>query len=129
MTKALDFQAPTIDDDQDDQNCANPRFDRSPAKNDNGQNHDENRFNSSPRQNECALTELNLCAIYSQKGDHMKAKMYVHSSIYKLKQELDYLKNKIEDLQSRDANIEDELLDQTREKQSLLAIAQYNLGS
>jgi len=59
----------------------------------------------------------------------MKAKMHVHSSIYKLKQELDYLKNKIEDLQSRDANIEDELLDQTREKQSLLAIAQYNLGS
>ena len=65
LTKALDFQAPTIDDDQDDQNCANPRFDRSPARNENGRNNDETRFNSSPRQNECALTELNLCAIYS----------------------------------------------------------------
>lgn len=59
----------------------------------------------------------------------MKAKMYVHSSIYKLTQELDYLKNKIEDLESRDANVSDELLDNTREKQSLLAIAHYNLGS
>jgi hypothetical protein len=44
------------------------------------------------------LTELNLCAIYSQKGDHMKAKMYAHSSIYKLKQDLEYLEKKIEQL-------------------------------
>jgi len=73
-----------------DEDC-DPSFERSPRD-------DDRMFNSSPRQfkNEFALTELNLCAIYSQKKDHMKAKMYAHSAIYKLKQELEYIEEKLE---------------------------------
>lgn len=58
----------------------NPVFEKS-------QREGDDRFNDSPRNtnNEQALTELNLCAIHSQKGDHMKAIMYAHRSIYKLK--------------------------------------------
>lgn len=57
----------------------------------------------SPKQdkNEFALTELNLCAIYSQKGDHMKAKMYAHSAIYKLNQDLEYTERKLLEEQQR----------------------------
>ena len=61
----------------------------------------------SPKQdkNEFALTELNLCAIYSQKGEHMKAKMYAFSSIYKLKQDLEFTELKLlEEQRKNDPN-------------------------
>jgi len=125
LTKALEIQA--LAEEQRTSEVVdgqNPVFEKS-------QRDGDDRFNDSPRNsnNEQALTELNLCAIYSQQGDHMKAKMYAHSSIYKLKQELEHIKAQIQQLQSRDADVSVELLNSAREKQSLCAIAHYNLGS
>ena len=67
------------------------KFEKSP-KHQESESQEDARFMHSPKatKNEFALTELNLCAIFSQKGDHMKAKMYAHSSIYKLKQDLEH---------------------------------------
>jgi len=42
---------------------------------------------------------------------------------------LEHIKNKLKELESRDADISAELLNSAREKQSLCAIAHYNLGS
>ena len=108
-----------------------PKFEKSPQRRIvNPSQNDENRFNSSPRpaNNEFALTELNLCAIFSQKGDHMKAKMYAHSSIYKLKQDIEYLERQLASQSIVDKDHNETIREQLREKQSLLAIAHYNLG-
>ena len=61
----------------------------------------------------------------------MRAKMYAYSSIYKLKQDLEFTEQKL--LQEERKNEPDEkelaeLEEKVREKQSLLAIAYYNLG-
>ena len=118
------FKAPTDDKDTEF------KFDRSPDKRETTfgeEDANEKIFSHSPRQNkknEFAVTELNMCAIYSQKGDHMKAKMYAHSSIYKLKQDLSYCLEQ----QNKMPTISDELDDKIREIQSTLAIANYNLG-
>jgi hypothetical protein len=63
-----------------------PKFERSP-----GQNQD--KFFDSPRSkgNEMALTQLNMCAILSQRGDHQQALLHAKSSIDKLDYELNYL--------------------------------------
>ena len=64
-----------------------------------------------------------MCAILSHKGDHYGALKHVKSSIEKLENDLAALKAKLEQ-GSADA----ELVEEAKEKQSLLAIAYYNQG-
>tara|TARA_B110000285_G_C15119753_1_gene616384 strand:+ start:597 stop:1019 length:423 start_codon:yes stop_codon:yes gene_type:complete len=77
----------------------------------------------SKEKDEVALTELNMCAILSHKRDHQGALKHVRSSIEKLEKDLAQLKIRIEMGDS-----DTELIDETKEKQSLLAIAYYNQG-
>lgn len=92
LNKALELQE-QIRSKEQQENESSVRFEKSP------EHTVDQRFESSPKhRNEFALTELNLCAIYSQKGNHMKAKMFAHSSIYKLKKDLDYIQQKMEQL-------------------------------
>ena len=56
-------------------------------------------------EDESALTELNLCSLFSGKKKHVKAKRHAENAIAKLKSQ-----------------------EQTEENQSLLAIAYFNLG-
>lgn len=60
----------------------------------------------------------------------MKAKMYAHSAIYKLKQDVQYTLHTLEETLKANPSKEaqHEIEDKLREKQSLLAIAYYNLG-
>ena len=64
-----------------------------------------------------------MCAILSHKGDHQAALKHVKSSIVKLENDLAALKTRIEE-----ARPDREIIDEAREKQSLLAIAYYNQG-
>lgn len=99
------------------------QFERSPNQAHSG------KFEESPRiQNEFALTELNLCAIYAQKGNHQKAKMFAHSAIHKLRQQIEALRESIADCPRTSKEALQEMYDEAKERQSLLAIAHYNLG-
>ena len=67
--------------------------------------------NQEKEKDESALTELNMCAILSHKGDHLAALKHVKSSIDKLENDLASLKAKIDsDLTNM------ELIDETKEK-------------
>lgn len=85
------------------------------------QTRDESSLNQRKKKDELALTELNMCAILSHKGDHQGALKHVRSSIEKLENDLALLKGRIEKGE-RDR----ELVEEAKEKQSLLAIAYYN---
>lgn len=70
-----------------------PKFEKSPIRE---EDHTQ-KFLSSPKSkgNEMALTQLNMCAILSQRGDHQGALAHVKSSIEKLNNEHNYALKKI----------------------------------
>jgi tetratricopeptide (TPR) repeat protein len=104
-----------------------PKFDKSPHR----EIDDTQKFLRSPKNksNELALTQLNMCAILSQRGDHQAALQHAESSIEKLEQQLNYALRKIRDMSPMQVERSQEYIKEAVEKQSLLAIAYYNQGS
>jgi len=58
---------------------------------------DEAKFNMSPKGlgDESAITQLNLCAVYSSRSQHSKAINSVSSAIDKLEKEIEFLKGQL----------------------------------
>ena len=83
-----------------------------------------------------SLTELNLCAVYSQLNEydtslsfrfsHHMGKTYAQKAVDKIEKEIDTLKAELKTLSPE---TKQEFLPLYHEKISLLAIANYNLGS